>query len=398
MEILYKDEERVKQISSFMAELLDNNSSLSKRAIYDKYESIINQVEPIDLFYLDMYKENSSFSIDEIKESAGKFVNVFYNALSNFEPPSYDSNLFTYLIKENRAIEAQLDLLKPYFKKTKILENVDAIIKGFENLFILERKFVKRENILWPSIEEKLPSSMPLKVLWSMHDDSRMLLKDIIKALRSETIDVANISYMIGEYYYFIFGLNQKEELILLPIADKLLSTEEKDELYNETLDFGYCFIDELPKPELKEDSNTEPDFNEGIFKTKTGSLSMKEIDTVFSYLPLDITFVDHNNKVKYFNDRPERHFPRSPSVVGRLVKYCHPPKSVEVVERIVDSFKKGEKDFAESWIEFRGVFLYITYYAVRDKNNKYMGVLEVSQDVTRIRKLEGQQRLLDWD
>jgi len=395
MEFLHKDENHIRRISSFMTELLSENSTLSKREIYDKYHTDIDEIRPIDLFYLDMYKEKSEYSIEDIKESAGKFVNVFHNALSQYEPQSYDSDLFTYFVQENRKIEEQLERLKPYFKKSNIIGNQKDIIAGFEKLYILERKFIKREHILWPSIEEKLPSTMPLKVLWSVHDDSRQLLKDILKELQREIIDVVNVVYMIGAYYYLIYGLNQKEELIIFPIADQLLTIEEKDKLYAETLEYGYCFIDNLPKPKGQV---VKPSYSEGTFTTATGSLSMKEIDTLFGYLPLDITFVDANDKVQYFNDRPQRHFPRNPSIIGRLVKYCHPPKSIAVVERIVDSFKKGEKDFAEFWIEFRGVFLYITYYAVRDKNNTYMGVLEVSQDVTRIRELEGQQRLLDWE
>jgi len=395
MELVHKNEKRVEQISSFMKELLDKRSLLTKSQIYEKYKEIINQIEPIDLFYLDMYKEDTNLSIDDIKENAGKFVNVFYNALSKYEPASFDSNLFTYFVKENREIELKLDQMKPLFKQSNIIENLDEIIKGFEQLYILERKFVKRENILWPSIEEKLPSTMPLKVMWSLHDDARTLLKDIIDGLKSNTPNVSNIIYMIGEYYYLIYGINQKEEIILFPIANQLLKTKEKEILYSETLEYGYCFIDDLPKPKSIEEKVS---YTEGMFETKTGKLSMKEIDNVFRFLPLDITFVDVNDKVKYFNDRPQRHFPRNPSIIGRLVKFCHPPKSVEVVEKIIDAFKKGEKDFAEFWIEFRGVFLYITYYAVRDKNDVYMGVLEVSQDVTRIRSLEGQQRLLDWN
>jgi len=395
MEMLHKNEKRIQQISLFMKELIDKHSLLTKSQIYEKYKEIINQVEPIDLFYLEMYKEDTNVSIDDIKENAGKFVNVFYNALSKYEQVDFDSNLFTYFVKENRAIELKLDQMKPLFKQGNIIENLDEIIKGFEQLYILDRKFIKRENILWPSIEEKLPSTMPLKVMWSLHDDARTLLKDIIGGLKVKTLNVSNIIYMIGEYYYLIYGLNQKEEIILFPIANQLLKTKEKEILYSETLEYGYCFIDNLPKPKSIEDKLP---YTDGIFETKTGKLSMKEIDNVFRFLPLDITFVDVNDKVKYFNDRPQRHFPRNPSIIGRLVKFCHPPKSIEVVEKIIDAFKKGEENFAEFWIEFRGVFLYITYYAVRDKNDNYMGVLEVSQDVTRIRGLEGQQRLLDWN
>ena len=204
MELIHKNKKRVEQISSFMKELLDKRSLLTKSQIYEKYKEIINQIEPIDLFYLDMYKEDTILSIDDIKENAGKFVNVFYNALSKHEPASFDSNLFTYFVKENREIELKLDQMKPLFKQGNIIENLDEIIKGFEQLYILDRKFIKRENILWPSIEEKLPSTMPLKVMWSLHDDARTLLKDIIGGLKVKTLNVSNIIYMIGEYYYLI--------------------------------------------------------------------------------------------------------------------------------------------------------------------------------------------------
>jgi len=204
MEMLHKNEKRIQQISLFMKELIDKHSLLTKSQIYEKYKEIINQVEPIDLFYLEMYKEDTNVSIDDIKENAGKFVNVFYNALSKYEQVDFDSNLFTYFVKENRAIELKLDQMKPLFKQGNIIENLDEIIKGFEQLYILDRKFIKRENILWPSIEEKLPSTMPLKVMWSLHDDARTLLKDIIGGLKVKTLNVSNIIYMIGEYYYLI--------------------------------------------------------------------------------------------------------------------------------------------------------------------------------------------------
>lgn len=395
MEVLHKNEERITQIGLFMKELLDERSPYSKREIYDRYQTVIDQIKPIDLFYLDMYKEQSEYTIDEIKQSAGKFVNVFYSALDSRRPLQYNSNLFTMLIQENRSVEKQLDTLKPYFHKSAINNHVSEIIKGFESMFILERKFIKREHVLWPSIEEKLPSTMPLKVLWSLHDDARVLLKEIIIELHKETIDINSLVYMIGEYYYLIYGVNQKEELILFPIADQLLSQETKDELYAETIEYGYCFVEQIPQPQS---SKTLSTYQEGILQTPTGNLTLKEIEVLLGYLPLDITFVNQDDKVQYFNNRPERHFPRNPSIIGRLVKYCHPPKSVAVVEKIITSFKNGEQDFAEFWIDFRGTFLYITYYAVRDKNRQYMGVLEVSQDVTRIRELQGQQHLLSWD
>lgn len=395
METLNKNQERVSVINSFMKELLEPNSSLTKREIYEKYEPMIKDIRAIDLFYLDMYKQDTTFDIEDIKQSAGKFVNVFHYPLDESKPKNYDSTLFQYFLAESSAIEAHLDTLKPYFKKDIILKNKSILISGFEKCIEIDRKFIKKENILFPKIEDKIPSTIPIQILWTLHDDARHTLKLIIDELRKDNLDINELIFLIGDYYYLIFGLNQKEELILLPVADQLLTIEEKDEMYNECLEYGFVYMENLLKAKKVKTKIVE--LNEGVFTSMTGLLSLKEVDLVFSHLPLDITFVDKDDKVKYFNDRKERHFPRSPSIIGRLVKHCHPPKSVHIVEEIVDAFKNNEKSIAEFWIEFNHVFLYITYYAVRDKDGNYEGTLEVSQDVTRIRSLEGQRRLLDW-
>jgi DUF438 domain-containing protein len=118
----------------------------------------------------------------------------------------------------------------------------------------------------------------------------------------------------------------------------------------------------------------------------------------MLTHLPVDLTFVDENDRVAYYSEGPERIFPRSPAIIGREVRNCHPPKSVHLVNKILDAFKSGSRDTAEFWIELGGKFIYIRYFAVRDTSGHYRGTLEVSQDLTEIRKLEGQQRLLDWE
>jgi DUF438 domain-containing protein len=114
-------------------------------------------------------------------------------------------------------------------------------------------------------------------------------------------------------------------------------------------------------------------------------------------HLPIDITFVDEHNRVTYYNETTNRLFPRTPAVIGRSVELCHPEKSVHVVKKIIESFRLGLADQAEFWIEYKNRFIYIVYYALRDEQNNYKGVLEVTQDATLIRSLQGQKRLLDW-
>lgn len=128
-----------------------------------------------------------------------------------------------------------------------------------------------------------------------------------------------------------------------------------------------------------------------------TGGLTLKQINLMLEHLPVDLSFVDESDEVRYYSDTADRVFPRSPGVIGRKVQNCHPPKSVHIVEKILDAFKAGSKDVAEFWIQLHGKFVHIRYFALRDRDGNYKGTLEVSQDVTNIRNLEGQRRLLDW-
>jgi DUF438 domain-containing protein len=393
MELL-KNQDKITAIHNFMTELEDRKQLLSKPEIYRKYESILSEISPIDIFNLPMYQNDTSYSIKEIKETAGKFVNVFYHGLEHHLPLSYDTSLFTYMIKENDAIEEHLNAIKPYFKKSELVKHKDDILITIEQCMQFERKFLKREMILFSVLEHHLPTTKPLEVLWSLHDDARSTLKLLIQELRKEQLDITSLIFLIGEYYNLIYGINTKEKLILFPVANQVLSPEEKQTIFEESKEYGYVFIDDLPELNCDCTNNT---ISDGFIKTNTGDLSIDEFDGIMKYIPIDITFVDKDDKVRYFNNRKERHFPRNPSIIGRLVKHCHPPKSVHIVEEIVTAFKIGEKDIAEFWITFNNMFLYITYYAVRSTNGEYLGTLEVSQDVTRIRSLEGQQRLLDW-
>ena len=137
---------------------------------------------------------------------------------------------------------------------------------------------------------------------------------------------------------------------------------------------------------------------NDSSLSLDTGQLSVEQINIMLKHLPVDVSFVDASDELRYYSDTPQRIFARTPAVIGRKVQNCHPPKSVHVVQKIIDAFRAKEKDTAEFWIELKGRFIHIRYFAMRDKEGNYRGTLEVSQDVTEIRKLEGERRLLDWE
>jgi PAS domain S-box-containing protein len=135
----------------------------------------------------------------------------------------------------------------------------------------------------------------------------------------------------------------------------------------------------------------------EALLQFETGSLSKEEIEAILNALPIDISFVDADDVVKYFNKAEKRIFARTKAVIGRKVQMCHPQKSVHIINKILEAFKKGKKDSAEFWITMNNRLVHIRYFAVRDKNGKYLGTMEVTQDLTDLKKIEGQKRLLDW-
>ncbi len=133
------------------------------------------------------------------------------------------------------------------------------------------------------------------------------------------------------------------------------------------------------------------------ILQFETGALSEEEVEAMLDSLPIDITFVDKEDSVKYFNKAGKRIFVRTKAVIGRKVQLCHPQKSVHIVNKILEAFKTDKKDVAEFWIQVNNRLIHIRYFAVRDKNGKYLGTMEVTQDLTDIKKIEGEKRLVDW-
>jgi PAS domain S-box-containing protein len=193
----------------------------------------------------------------------------------------------------------------------------------------------------------------------------------------------------------------QKEEFIVYPVAVQTVEDKVWREMHAQSFEYPFPFIEPPKKP----DAFTPPhktvfdksqnELISGIL-SETGKMTIEQTLLAFNNLPIDITFVDEKDTVVFFNKAKERLFPRSPAVIGRAVQNCHPPESVHVVEEIIEAFRSGRKDEAEFWIQMKGRFISIRYFALRNETGVYKGVLEVSQDVTGIRTLEGERRLLE--
>ena len=344
-------------------------------------------------------------SIDEIKKSINKVINIFYKSLKSYEweQPKQGTFLY-YLMLENRAFEYKLNKVKKIIKNYKGREeqNIESfkkdLINHFKEFKNFEPHYTKKENILSSYVEKKRDDSRPLKLMWSLHDDIRKKINLLIDILNSESSHWQDLNKEIGAYYFLVFGMIQKEELVFFPIASGTFSDDEFLEMHVQSFEYGFPFIETPEKPKLKSELLRDNFINkDGFIQAENSEITVDQALAIFNYLPVDITFVDENDTVKFYSNPKDRIFPRSPAIIGRKVQNCHPPESVHVVEDIVNAFRKGERDVAQFWLELNGKFLLIQYFAIRDNAGKYGGVLEVSQDVTEIRKLKGERRLLQW-
>ncbi len=295
-----------------------------------------------------------------------------------------------------------------------------AFLAVFNKICTVELHYVRKENQLFPMLEKHGWDS-PSKNMWAFHDEIRAELKKVRLALASDDLElvVKTLPYAISEMQRLI-GV---EEERLLPNAmnmleesewaDMRLGDEEIGWMLDQTPPF-YPAATEEPEPEAAavEEEVPKPRRMKSTPKRKKdlpfsienadhfdeGYLTPEQVNFIFKFLPVDITYVNEDDRVVFYNRGDDRVFPRSANIIGREVKLCHPPKSVDQVLRILEEFKAGTKDHADFWINMRGRFIHIRYFAVRDEQKNYRGVIEMSQDVTEIRALEGEQRLLDWD
>ena len=295
---------------------------------------------------------------------------------------------------------------------TEIIENITNVNIGdnfeqflvfFEQLCSIEKHYARKENQLFPYLETYGWTS-PSQNMWAMHDDIRDNLREIKKAIKEK--DILNISQNLDIAIRTISHLMQVEEHRLLPNAMNMLSVQDWKDMRTGDEEIGWMF-DKAPTlyppaeyihPSKDTKKRKLPFSLDGRIKLNEGYLLEEQLNLMLQFMPVDLTYVDENDIVLFYNRGDNRVFPRSAGIIGREVKFCHPPKSVDQVLMILKEFKAGRKDEAEFWIEFKDKFIHIQYFAIRDENGTYKGVIEMSQDVTHIRNLKGQQRLLDWE
>jgi DUF438 domain-containing protein len=311
--------------------------------------------------------------------------------------------------QENHALIWEIDSLNKLYGLVAALANdVDAthlmmqIRVRFNALTDAEKHYKRKENLLFPFLEQHGITGPPT-VMWGKHDETRERLGNAIEALGNAmniTAGEANtvIDIVLRPASESIAEMIYKEEEILFPMCLDTLNDAEWYSIYKQSLEIGFCLYDPStpwkPAGIIEEDQLTREYTR---IQLPSGSFTAEELTAVLNTIPFDLTFVDKDDCVRYFTQGRERIFARNRAILGRKVQLCHPPGSVHIVQRILDDFHSGREDRAPFWINLHGRFIHIEYFALRDKDGRYLGTLEVSQDLTEKRDLEGEQRLLAY-
>jgi len=361
--------------------VLELHSGGDLQALKARFKEILGDVHATDIATMEQELINSGeLTVDQITLLCDLHVGIFEDSLKKHQKPETIPGhpIHTYMEENRKAKE-----LIAKIRKNPTPELIEELKK-------IEIHYTRLENQLFPMLEKK-EFEGPSQVMWAKHDEIRELF-------HQDDINVEEICKQIEDMIF-------KEETILFPTSLELLASQDWQEVKNGEEEIGFAWVTpgnewKAVTPEVihQEDKPIQKlKVLQDQLTMQTGALTLEQLNLILTNLPIEISFIDENDEVAYYSDTKERIFPRSPGVIGRKVQRCHPPKSLHKVNQILEAFKSGKEDVAEFWINMGGKFLYIRYFAIRDKKGKYRGTLEVTQDVTHIKTLEGEKRLVDF-
>lgn len=337
-----------------------------------------------------------------IHEKVDELVAIFQDSFTETPKDFPQGHPLNTYYRENRAIAEQIQIIRRLesYTEKRILMSI------YDRLANIDAHYQRKEHQLFPFLE-KQGFDLPSTIMWALHDDLRAMLK-----YQRDLLDMNSIEAFIDSQPALLAGIEDmifKEEHILFPVSLELATEQDWIAMRRSEEEYGYCMIDTPPlwptaaqaeytHPSEINPDNTRPPVKVGALAMEEGYLTPTQINLIFNHLPMDITFVDEHDRVSFYSRGQQRTFPRSPGIIGREVKFCHPPKSVDTVMRIVEEFRSGAKNHADFWLHVNDQYVYIRYFAVRDEAGNYKGVLEVGQNISDIQKISGERRLLDWD
>ena len=323
-------------------------------------------------------------------------------------PPGHPVHTF---LQENKKLTEAITVLNGLFDELQSFEDdADAsavmmqIRINFNRLMDVEKHYVRKENLVFPYLEKKGITGPPT-VMWGKHDETRELLKaavEVFEGVKRISAGEAKsvLDLLLKPAVAAVDEMIYKEEQILFPMSLDTITESEWYQVYRESPEIGFCLYDPIEewKPAGIEEDYEDAHVHSDRVHLPSGSFTLRELTALLNTIPFDITFVDKDDTVRYFSQGSERIFERSRAILGRKVQLCHPPSSVHIVQKILNDFKNGAEDKASFWINMNGSFIMIEYFPLRDEKGDYLGTVEVSQNLSEKRELQGERRLLKYD
>lgn len=372
----------------------------------EKFKEVLKDTGTTDIAKVEEELIAEGMPLEEVRRLCDVHLAVFRESLEKPESgltpghPVYILLIEHELVKEYvREISALLPRVEQAKDINRMVNPLSKIGEMLGHLKEYEKHKVREENSLFPYLE-KHGITQPPAIMWSEHDEQRKEIKETSATLdnrgtirfedfKSRLVQrLRKLTELIPAHFY-------KEENILFPTALKLITDQEWREIKASMDELGYCYF--TPKEAIGKtvELAKEAMEKEGEITLETGSMSKAELEAMLNTLPIDITFVDREDTVRYFNQSKDRLFPRAKAVIGRKVQQCHPQKSINLIDQILNEFKSGKRDYVQFWLNVKGRKIHIRYLAVRDNNGRYLGCVGVDQDITDIQQLEGEKRLL---
>ncbi|MGD0978129.1 MAG: DUF438 domain-containing protein [Candidatus Bathyarchaeia archaeon] len=383
----------------------------SPTEVKEKFKKVLKDTKPEDIAKIEQELVKEGMPREELQRLCDVHLAVFGEQVQDEELHIPAGHPISILIEEHRVMLEKAERLETLVKMLEeacdsvyvgdALTELQTLVKDFQDS---EKHYLREENVLFPSME-KHGVTEPPAIMWMEHNRIREIKKklyDLVEKWNTMPYsdfktrlsqDAGPLCSVLPDHFF-------KENNILFPTALQVVTEKEWEDIRKEFDEIGYASF--TPRTVLVAFRAAEPaakktEPSADAWQFETGSLSKEEAEAILDTLPVDISFIDKDDRVKYFNKAEKRIFVRTKAVIGRSVQLCHPQKSVHIVDKIVEAFTTGEKDKAEFWITMNNRLVHIRYFAVRDKNGKYLGTMEVTQDLTDLKKIEGERRLLDW-
>jgi PAS domain S-box-containing protein len=385
--------------------------------VKEKFKQFLETISPLEISRIEQELIREGLPREEIQRLCDVHMAVFREQLEKQKLNVSVDHPINILMEEHKImlqlaekLTATANKIQQFSEAIYVEQEIHVLQHLARDFQDSEKHYLREENVLFPNLE-KHGITEPPAIMWTEHNQIREKKKTLNKLVENYgKLNFQEFKMQLSDLAEALNGLLTshffKENNILFPTAMRVITEDEWKSIRSEFDEIGYCCF---TPPELtgapqiveaeKEEKIMPKPKEEAPFALQfdTGTLTKEEVEALLNSLPVDITFVDKDDTVRYFNKAEKRIFVRTKAVIGRKVQLCHPQKSIHIVNRILDAFKEGKKDVAEFWINFNNRLIHIRYFAVRDKNGKYLGTIEVTQDITDIKNIEGEKRLLDW-